>query len=150
MKLKKINHELIQLIGNINSYRDIFLNKKLAQLGDIFVNFIYSISLSIVLKKLSGKKVSGKILMQALRDSKLNNYIPSRLSVHDIADAVEAIIFYTWLVEKMDMNEMINILIEELSYGDFSKKRYEIDISIIAFTKLLDKISELNILNKNL
>ncbi|MHA1232243.1 MAG: ribonuclease III family protein [Candidatus Helarchaeota archaeon] len=143
-----IRKDLRNIIPELRSFKEIFLDKNLAKIGDIFVNFIYSISKSIVINKITGEKVAGKILMQALRDSDLNQYVPARLTKHDIADAVEALIFYVWALNLMKFNEMIDILVSELSMGDFSTRTNEFDTAILAFTKLLNKISELNIFDK--
>ncbi|MHA1310471.1 MAG: ribonuclease III family protein [Candidatus Helarchaeota archaeon] len=129
----------------INSYKSIFLNKNLAKMGDNFVNFIYSIARAIAVKNISGQKVPGKVLMQAFRYSELNGYMPSRSSSHDIADAVESIIFYVWLTEKMGINKIVDILVEELKMGDFSSRKNEFDTAVLAFTKILNEIEKLKL-----
>ena len=133
------------LINSITSYNDIFLNKNLAKLGDNYINFIYSLARSIRTKNVSGQKVAGKILMQSIRDSELNKYLPSRLSSHDIADAVEALMVYIWLAEKMSFNEMIEILVAELNMGNVDTRKEEFDTAILAFTKLINEISKLDL-----
>jgi len=141
--MSKINFN--DIIPEIHSYKDIFLNKGLAKLGDPFVNLLYSLSKSVAINKISGQKVAGKILMQALKDSDFSDSIPSRLSSHDIADAVEAIIVYVWLIKKMSLTKMTEILISELKLGDFSSRRNEFDSAILAFTKILNEIKKLAI-----
>ena len=145
-----IKNKLNNIISEVNSYVDIFLNKNLAKLGDNYVNFIYSIARSIRTKEISGQKVAGKILKNAIKDSNLSEYLPTRLSSHDIADGVEALIVYVWLIEKMDINEMVEILVSELNLGDFSTRRNEFDSAILAFIKLLNEIEKLKVIKETI
>ena len=79
---------------------EIFKDRKLAQLGDNFVNFIYSLAKSIVLSSPEGWKVSANVLSQAMRDAGLRKYAPKRANSHDIGDFAEALTAYTWLSKK--------------------------------------------------
>lgn len=138
---KKIN----QIIPDFSSYREIFIDKDLAKLGDNLVNYIYSLARSIAAENVSGQKVAGKILKRAIKNSNLSQHLPTRMTAHDIADAVEALIVYTWLKEKITLNEMTEILILEMSSCDFNTRKKEFNSAIIAFTKLINEIEKLNI-----
>ena len=115
---------------------DIFKDKKLAQLGDNFINLIYSLAKSIVLKSPEGWKVSGNALSQAMRDSDLRKYAPKRASAHDIGDFAEALMAYTWLSKKITLEEATEILSKQLEGGNFSHIKKEERIAIKAFTEL--------------
>ncbi|MBD3227417.1 MAG: hypothetical protein GF329_04440 [Candidatus Lokiarchaeota archaeon] len=133
------------LIPDFSFYREIFLNKDLAKLGDNFVNFIYSLARTISAEEVSGQKVAGKVLKKAIKNSNLSEFLPSRMTAHDMADAVEALIVYTWLKEKLTLNEMIEILTREMELCNFKRRRTEFNYATVAFTKLLNEIEKRNV-----
>jgi hypothetical protein len=111
-----------------SSINEILLNKELAQLGDSYVNFIYSLALSVSKGRLQGKKVPSDVLAEALREGGLRKLLPSRLDRHRLGDAAEALIAYSWITEKLSADEAVKIL--EIENGN----------SIEGFKKLLLQI----------
>jgi len=105
-----------------NRLEEVLLDHKLAVLGDAYVNFIYSLALSIKTGGPFGKKVKGKILAEALKKSGLRELLPSRIDRHKLADAAEALIIYAWLKGVFSLVESVEILSEaENSVEGFHK-----------------------------
>ncbi len=89
---------------------DILRDKGLAALGDAYVNFIFSLSLSKRLGRPVGRKVDSRILSDALKNAGLRRLLPSRIDRHDQADAAEALIVYAWIEGKITMDECVDLL----------------------------------------
>ncbi|NVM01617.1 MAG: hypothetical protein HWN67_04745 [Candidatus Helarchaeota archaeon] len=131
-----------EILKDYKGLTEIFKDKKLAQFGDNFINFIYSLAKSLVLKSPEGWKVSANVLAQALRESDLRKYAPKRASSHDIGDFAEALTAYTWLSKKITLEEATEILSKNLEGGIFADIKKEERTAIIAFTELFRKIKE--------
>jgi hypothetical protein len=83
---------------------------KLANLGDAYVNFIYSLALSKKKGEATGTKVSGQILSQALKKARLREFLPKRTDRHAQGDAAEALIVYAWIQDAITIEESIMAL----------------------------------------
>lgn len=81
------------------------MDHELASLGDSYINFVYSLTLSAKTGKPSGAKVKGDVLAEAVRTAKLRDFLPSRMSRHALADAAEALVVYAWLQRRMSVEE---------------------------------------------
>ncbi len=138
--MSRINTD--EILKNYKGLTEIFKDKKLAQLGDNFINFIYSLAKSIVLKSPEGWKVSANVLSQAMKDADLRKVAPKRASSHDIGDFAEALVAHCWLSKKISMDEAIGILSENLKGGNFSDIKKEERTATVAFTELLKYIKE--------
>ncbi|MHA1283369.1 MAG: ribonuclease III family protein [Promethearchaeota archaeon] len=139
------------LKGLNNSKKSIGTDKGLAKIGDSIVNLIYSVAKSIYLTKIrnfkiairTGKKVNQIILSNALKNAGFKGeYAKSRANAHDMADTVEALVAYVWLRNKISIEEMIDILVNNFK-GEFNERKQEIEAAINAFTELLIKIIEI-------
>lgn len=131
-----------KILKEYKGLTEIFRDKKLANLGDSFINLIYSLAKSIVLKSPEGWKVSSVVLSQAMKDSGLRKYAPKRASIHDIGDFAEALMAYSWLSKKVTLEEATEILSKNLEGGVFSDIKKEERTAIIAFTILFQKLME--------
>lgn len=129
--------EKIKEIKKFLSLREILFDKHLAKLGDPFVNFIYSLAKSYVLRRFDAWKVPDKVLAQALREADLRFLVSQKASNHDLGDAVEALLIHAWMTQKISIDELAEILSEQLEAGDFSDSIKETRIAIQAFTALL-------------
>jgi len=109
---------------------DVLMNKKLASLGDAFVNFVYSIALSDKLGEPVGAKVNSQILADALRKAGLRRRLPSRTDRHTQGDAAEALIVYAWLQGILTLSEAIQVIEEKA------------EEPVEAFTTLLTQIEK--------
>ncbi len=112
---------------------------ELSKIGDPFVNFVYSLALSKTLHRPVGKKVSNKILKEALARSKLRDQAGSRRSKGDLGDYVEGFIFKAWAEGQVTIDDCVAILSRTLSPGAKGKEREEESIS--AFTDLLRNLA---------
>lgn len=112
------------------SLSEIFLDKGLAKVGDAFVNFVFSLAVSNKKATPTNIRVPGNILSEALRKAGYRKYLPSRIDRHGQGDAVEALIFYSWLEGILSLEECVSIL------------QQEADVPVEAFTKLITTIIE--------
>ena len=92
------------------SLRDILMDHELASLGDAFINFTYSLFLSVKKGRPVGAKVKGAFLAEAIRRSGLRDKIGSRMSSHDLADGAEALVVYAWLHRCITLEESVEVL----------------------------------------
>ena len=139
--LKDLNNNLTQ--------KSIGTDKGLAKIGDSIVNLTYSVAKSIVLTRNSktnkiirtGMKVSKTILANALKKADMKKFSKSRADAHDLADTVEALIAYIWFIEKMTIEDIINILVDSLKENLIVRSE-EIKNATVAFTNLLIHIKK--------
>ena len=118
-------------------------DKELAALGDTYVNFIYSLAKSKTVGRPQGENVWGKVLAEALRTSGLRTYlIPKRLSAHDLSNAAEAILVYSWLHNLNSLDEAVSILSAHINIENLSTREREREEAAKAFTHLLIFIKE--------
>ena len=88
----------------------ILQDRKLAALGDAYVNFLYSLALSKRKGEPKGSKVEGRLLAEALKRAGFRALLPSRTDRHTQADAVEAFMVYAWLLEAISLEESVTVL----------------------------------------
>jgi len=96
------------------SLREVLLDKRLAGLGDAYVNFVYSLAYSVKFRELSGIKVRSETLAEALKRAGLRNLLPGRLNRHTLGNATEALIIHAWLNGLVSDEECVNILKDHL------------------------------------
>lgn len=109
--------EYFPLIRRYSSFTEILSDKGLASLGDAYVNLLYSLVLSKVTGKPTGRKLDNRVLSSALRKAGIRMLLPSRMDRHRQADAAEALIAYGWLSGAISTKEILDILLSE---GDIS------------------------------
>jgi hypothetical protein len=105
------------------------MDKKLAQLGDAYVNFVYSLALTEMHGEPIGARVSSDVLAKALKKAQLRKFLPIRIDRHSQGDAAEALIIYAWLQGAMSLQETVKFITAHIS------NRVE------AFTLLLEEIT---------
>jgi hypothetical protein len=88
----------------------ILTDRKLAQLGDAYTNFVYSLAISNRNREPTGSKVKGSTLATAIKKAGLRNCLPSRMTRHMMADAAEALIVYAWLNNHITLEESTSTL----------------------------------------
>ncbi len=110
-KRKDLSDDLdLSFVPKYQSLAEIMADNNLAALGDAFVNFIYSLALSVREGKPVGKKLSNLILASALRRSGLRSLMPFRMDRHQQANAAEALIVYAWLKGVLSLLEILQII----------------------------------------
>ena len=110
-KRKDLSDDLdLSFVPKYQSLAEIMADNNLAALGDAFVNFIYSLALSVREGKPIGKKLSNLILASALRRSGLRSLMPFRMDRHQQANAAEALIVYAWLKGVLSLLEILRII----------------------------------------
>jgi len=102
--------EASQILKKHRSLQDVLLDKDLAGLGDMYVNFVHSLALSQKLERPTGAKVNNRILAEAVKKSGLRKMLPRRIDRHAQGNAAEALIVYAWLQEIMSFKDCLKIL----------------------------------------
>jgi len=92
---------------------EVLTDKNLAKLGDAYVNFVHSLALSLRTGRMTSSRVKTEILAEALKRSNLRGSLPRRMDKHSQADAVEALIAYSWLGGFISLDESTEILKDE-------------------------------------
>lgn len=99
-------------LTNYESLDRVLLDRKLASLGDAYVNFIYSLALSRKTGNPCGTKVKGTALAEALKKAGLRTLLPSRMDKHSLSNAAEALTVYAWLHNLLTLEESVKTLTE--------------------------------------
>ena len=97
---------------NYENLMQVLTDRKLAALGDAYVNFAYSLALSNKTGKPCGKKVKGTALADALREAGLRTFLPSRMNRHSLSDAAEALLAYAWLHNLFTLEDSVETLVQ--------------------------------------
>jgi len=100
----------LSFVQKNRSLAEILTDNDLAALGDAFVNFVYSLTLSLKEKKPVGRKLDNAKLASALRKAGLRKILPHRVDRHRQANAAEALIVYAWLVGVLSLKEILQIM----------------------------------------
>jgi hypothetical protein len=90
--------------------RDVVRDKQLASLGDAFVNFVYSLALTKINRRPQAIKVSDRILSEAFRLAGLREYLGTRLSRKDLANAAESLLIEAYRKQLVSIDESVSIL----------------------------------------
>jgi len=88
----------------------ILLDNRLAQLGDTFVNFVYSLALTRRHNRPVGKRISDKALAEAAQLADIRELLPKRTKRGNVANSIEALLVHVWLSRLMTIDEMTSIL----------------------------------------
>jgi hypothetical protein len=99
-----------QFMRDYDNLTQILTDRKLAQLGDAYINFVYSLALSQKKGKPSGAKVKGTALAEAMRKAGLRKHLPSRIDKHVLSDAAEALVVYAWLHKLLTLEDSVETL----------------------------------------
>jgi len=97
-------------MSNQEPVRQIMYDKRLASLGDAFVNFIYSLALTQINGHPEGIKVSDRDLSEAFRLAGLREYLGTRLSKKDFANASESLLVEAYRKRLLTIEESVKII----------------------------------------
>jgi len=92
--------------------RRVVRDRQLASLGDAFVNFIYSLALTKINGNPQATKVSDRILAEAFRVAGLRQYLGTRLSRKDLANAAESLLVEAYRRQLISIEESVSIISE--------------------------------------
>jgi len=97
----------------------IMQDRKLASLGDAYVNLVYSLALTQVSGEPRGVKVSDRILSAAFKIAGLRSYLGGRQSRENFANASEALLIEAFRKELLTIDESVKIITqkEDLTEG---------------------------------
>lgn len=132
--------EKLQVLLGETSLIKFITHKEYAKLGDALVNFLYSLAKSLATTQTTGTKVSDSILAQAYKNSFWfkQKTLMIKGNKGKIADDIEALILYFWVVKNLSLNELIKPLSQTLESKDLSHPRVERVVAIQAFQELLN------------
>ncbi|MDH5403259.1 MAG: hypothetical protein OEZ01_02495 [Candidatus Heimdallarchaeota archaeon] len=136
-----MNLEFIEEEINAKSLRDVLNSKKLARLGDLIGNFIYS-CVRIGKKDISGSiRVWDSSLTKAMEIANLRKAIGRKVKPDEVSDAAEALLAYAYFTKVLTLDEMVEYLSDRLNTEDFEFYKIEKDACAQAFGELLSYIT---------
>jgi hypothetical protein len=86
-------------------------DKKLARLGDAYINLVYSLALTESQGQPQGVKVSDRVLAEAFKSAGLRSYLGTGHSRKDFANASEAILIDAYRKGMLTLNESVKVII---------------------------------------
>lgn len=125
-----VHHESLEAIMN---------DKGLAKVGDNLVNFVYSLTKSLVLGETTGEKVRDSVLARAIRATNIYTRISRRTDAGRAADAYEAIMAYLWMSGKVTIDKAVETLRETLHIDSKTSRKKEGEIAAQSFQYLLEQ-----------
>ncbi len=97
-------------MSNVEPIQRAVRNRQLASLGDAFINFVYSLALTQISGHPKGVKVSDKILSEAFKLAGLRQYLGTRLSKKDLANASESLLMEAYRKQLLTIEESVRVL----------------------------------------
>ncbi len=118
----------------------VLLDKPLAMLGDSFLNFVYSMAVTLTIKKPFGAKISDEVLRDAFDKSKLSILRKHGLRGNKgtIGNAMEALSIYLYARHFVSVDILLNILTDNLDVKSLGHYRKAKKTATVAFTKVFD------------
>lgn len=93
--------------------RQIMQDKRLAGLGDAYVNFVYSLAITRINGNPHGVKVSDRILASAFKLAGLRCFLGTRLTRKDLANASEALLIESYQRGLLSIEESVNMILQD-------------------------------------
>jgi hypothetical protein len=100
---------LDDLLSN-SEFQQILKNRRLARLGDAYVNFLFSLALTKASGIPVGVKVSDRILFEAAKNSGIRPLLPRRIKRGEVANVIEALVVDSWMRKSLELDEMVDII----------------------------------------
>ena len=97
-------------MSNLEPIQRTMRDQQLASLGDAFINFVYSLALTQINGHPTGVKVSDRILSEAFKLAGLRQYLGTRLSKKDLANASESLLMEAYRKQVLTIEESVRIL----------------------------------------
>ncbi len=97
---------------NADNVRQVMQDKRLASLGDAYVNFVYSLALTQISGTPQGVKVSDRILAKAFKLAGLRDFLGTRLNKKDVANASEALLIEAYRKGLISIDESVNLILK--------------------------------------
>jgi len=97
-------------MSNVEPIQRVLRDRQLASLGDAFINFVYSLALTQINGHPKGVKVSDKVLSEAFKLAGLRQYLGTRLSKKDLANASESLLMEAYRKQLLTIEESVRLL----------------------------------------
>ena len=93
--------------------REVMQDRRRANLGDAYINFIYSLALTQIHGAPQGVKVSDRILSDAFRLAGLRSYLGTRVNRKDLANASEALLIEAYQRGLLSIEESVKVILQD-------------------------------------
>lgn len=103
----------VPILREYDSLQELLLDKDLAALGDSYVNFVYSLAMSIKNGRPIGAKVNNRILVDAVEKSGLRKLLPHRVDKQVRGNAAEILMVFAWLQGIQELDDSVKALSEK-------------------------------------
>lgn len=132
------------LLSDISNLDDAAVDKGLAKLGDEIINMGHSLAQSLYFGYATGEKVNATVLAESMKNADLRDKAKLRAKTHDIADSAEAIVAYAYLLEKINVDEIVEILLAGFNEfpEDVKTRKQKRECSIFGHSKLLSELKK--------
>ena len=97
-------------MSNPEPIQRVVRDRQLASLGDAFINFVYSLALTQTGGYPKGVKVSDKILSEAFKLAGLRQYLGTRVSKKDLANASESLLMEAYRRQLLTIEESVRVV----------------------------------------
>jgi len=107
---------MTQAVPTLKSYtslQELLLDRDLAGLGDSYVNFVYSLAMSLRHGHPMGDKINNRTLADAVETSGLRKFLPHRVDRHTRGNAAEALLVFAWLQDLQELDDCVKTISEE-------------------------------------
>jgi len=99
-------------MDDADSIRQVMQDRRLASLGDAYVNFIFSLALTKIKGNPEGVKVSDRILADAFKLANLRKFLGTRVNRKDLANAAEALLFEVYQRGLISLDESVQLIVQ--------------------------------------
>jgi len=97
-------------MSNVEPIQRVMRDRQLASLGDAFINFVYSLALTQINGYPKGVKVSDKVLSEAFKLAGLRQYLGTRISKKDLANASESLLMEAYCKQLLTIEESVRLV----------------------------------------
>ena len=97
-------------MSKLEQVRQTMQDRRLASLGDAFVNFVYSLALTEISGHPEGVKVSDRDLSEAFRVAGLREYLGTRISKKELANASESLLVRAYQIRALTIEESVQVI----------------------------------------
>ncbi|MGA2626431.1 MAG: ribonuclease III family protein [Candidatus Bathyarchaeia archaeon] len=97
-------------MSNVEPIQRVMRDRQLASLGDAFINFVYSLALTQINGYPKGVKVSDKVLSEAFKLAGLRQYLGTRISKKDLANASESLLMEAYRKQLLTIEESVRLV----------------------------------------
>ena len=134
--LEALDELLREIVRNrTGPLKDPLQDRGLSSLGDIYLNFVYSLAISLREGNLSSLRISNKVLADAMKKSGFRSLLPHRLSKNDIGNSAEAMLIYAIVKGLTSTSKLLQVLTESLNPTEAFTEEFRKIRSLWSYTR---------------